>query len=384
MEADDSVGICGPMLLFDDGQLQEAGGIVWSDASAWNYGRMANPMLPAFNYRREVDYVSGACMLVRRSVWDELGGFDERFAPAYYEDTDFCFAARAAGYRVVYQPYARVYHFEGGTHGTDYGAGGKKHQLVNAKKFLDKWHPTLESEHFPNEEQVFLARDRSRHRRTVVVVDQYVPFYDRDAGSRSTWLYLQLMVEMGYNVKFVAASFHPHQPYTDDLQNLGVEVLVGEDMARSLNDWLRDNAASIDVVYMHRPHVAEQFLEVFESMNPRPRLVFFGHDLHFLRVQREHEITRSESSRQEAKQWKKRELNVLSRVDKAYYPSQVEVDMIADIAPGIDARAIPLYVLDEDEKRRSPTMRRSAGTSSSLPVSPIRPTPMAFAGSWTA
>ena len=82
------VGIAGPKLLFPNGKLQEAGGIIWQDASGWNYGRADDPTRPQYSYVRETDYVSGAALMVRRSLWQELGGFDETFAPAYYEDTD--------------------------------------------------------------------------------------------------------------------------------------------------------------------------------------------------------------------------------------------------------------------------------------------------------
>jgi len=346
MERDERVGIVGPMLLYGNGCLQEAGGIVWNDGSGWNYGRMDDPERPRYNYRREVDYVSGACLMIRAELWSALSGFDERFAPAYYEDTDLCFAARAAGYRVVYQPHSRVYHFEGLSHGADLSAGVKRNQVGNAIKFYDKWRDTLRAEHFPNGEQLFFARDRSRDRRTVLVVDHYVPSYDKDAGSRSAWLYLKLMVELGYNVKFVGANFFPHQPYTRELQAMGVEVLVGEEMARTLDAWLERHAPDIDTVYIHRPHVAEQMLPSFEAMDPRPRLIFFGHDLHFLRVRRESSVTGNPELEKRAQKWKVRELSVFERVDKVYYPSQVEVDMIADMAPGVEAEAIPLFAMD--------------------------------------
>jgi GT2 family glycosyltransferase/glycosyltransferase involved in cell wall biosynthesis len=347
LDEDPTAGVVGPMLLFGNGRLQEAGGIVWDDASGWNYGRADEPSKPEYNYRKEVDYVSGACLLIRGELWQQLGGFDERYVPAYYEDTDLCFASRAAGYKVLYQPASRVYHFEGVSNGTDVGSGIKQHQIINQGKFLNKWRSTLESQHFPNAQQVFRARDRSRGQRVILVIDHYVPSYDKDAGSRSTWLYLQLMVEMGYSVKFIGANFFPHQPYTRDLQALGVEVLVGEHMARNLSSWLQEHAACIDVVYIHRPHVVEQFLAQLNSMQPRPRLIYFGHDLHFLRVERECQVTGDTKLAALAQEWKQRELDVFSMVDKVYFPSQVEVDVIRDVAPEVDVEAIPLYVLKE-------------------------------------
>jgi GT2 family glycosyltransferase len=349
LDNDPRAGIVGPMLIFGSGRLQEAGGIIWQDASGWNFGRTDDPASPEYNYVKETDYVSGACLLIRRGLWEELGGFDQRFAPAYYEDTDLCFAVRAAGYKVVYQPAARIYHYEGISHGTDLNSGVKKHQVENKKKFLDKWASTLQLENFANAQRVFLARDRSRNRRTVLVIDHYVPMYDMDAGSRSTWQYLELMVEMGYNVKFLGANFFPHQPYTQQLQSMGVEVLVGEKMARNCATWLNENAQYIDTIYVHRPHIAEDFLSRLREMSPRPKMVYFGHDLHFLREQREYAVTGDDKHRVAAEDWKKRELAVFKDFDKIYYPSQVEIDLLAEIAPEVDASAIPLYLMEQSE-----------------------------------
>jgi len=343
--ADAGVGITGPKLLFADGSLQEAGGLIWRDASGWNFGRGDDPDKPAFTYRREVDYVSGACLAIRRDLWAELRGFDERFAPAYYEDADLCFAARAAGYRVIYQPHSVVYHFEGVSNGTDLESGVKQHQVTNQAVFRDKWQAILDAEHFPNGEAVIAARDRSRGKPCVLVIDHYVPHYDRDAGGRSTYMYLKVLLELGCRVQFMGANFFPHAPYTRELQSLGIEVLVGESIARHLDRWLAEHAPFIDHVFLHRPHVAEQFLPHLERLRPRPMLHYVGHDLHYLRFEREAALKDDEDLRREGKRWEKRELAVCDRCDRVYYFSDVELEALeARVAPA-KLRRLPLYAM---------------------------------------
>jgi len=146
------VGAVGGKLLFPDGRLQEAGGIIFSDASACHFGRgEPNAKASLFDYVRQVDYVSGALMATPRDLFAALGGFDLDYAPGYYEDTDYCFRLREQGLHVYYQPEAVVVHLEGATAGTDLSAGMKRHQLINQDRFR-KRHAAALAEQSPRPE----------------------------------------------------------------------------------------------------------------------------------------------------------------------------------------------------------------------------------------
>jgi GT2 family glycosyltransferase/glycosyltransferase involved in cell wall biosynthesis len=339
-------GIVGSKLVYPDGTLQEAGGIIWKDASGWNYGRNGDPQAPEFNYFKEVDYVSGAAIMFPRQLFLDLGKFDEDLAPAYYEDTDFAFSVRASGKKVYFQPCSVVTHYEGKSHGTDENSGIKQNQVINQAKFREKWATVLDELHFENAEQLLSARERSQGKTTVLVIDHYVPHFDKDAGSRSTWQYLQLLVQSGFNVKFLGDNFFRHEPYTSALEDIGIEVLCGRYYERNWESWLRDHADYIDIVYMMRPHIAERYIDSVNKLNPRPRSIYFGHDLHYLRVQRQMELEGDSRLESEKLHWEQKEYELFGKFDHIYYPSQVEVDEILSRNPDLPVKAIPLYAFD--------------------------------------
>ncbi len=137
-------GAVGGKLIYPDGRLQEAGGIIFSDASGANFGRNdTRPDAPLYNFVRPVDYCSGALLATRRALFEELGGFDVYYSPAYYEDTDYCFRVRNRGLRVYYQPESQIVHLEGATSGTDLGSGVKACQVVNRGRFTQRWQAAL-------------------------------------------------------------------------------------------------------------------------------------------------------------------------------------------------------------------------------------------------
>ena len=199
IETNEKIGMVGSKLIYPNGRLQEAGGIIWNNASGLNYGKSDDPTKSEYSYVKEVDYISGASIIIKKDLWQKIGGFDERYAPAYFEDTDLAFEVRKNGYKVIFQPKSLVVHFEGISHGTSIKDSIKKYQLKNKEKFFKKWEKELQKNLFQNTENLFFARDRSKDCKHILVIDHMVPLYDRDAGSRTIYQHLMLLKEIGYN-----------------------------------------------------------------------------------------------------------------------------------------------------------------------------------------
>lgn len=348
LDRDETIGMTGSKLIFADGTLQEAGGILWKDGSGWNYGRGSDPSLPEYNYVKDVDYISGASLMIRRELWEDIGGFDERYVPAYCEDSDLAFEVRRHGYRVVYQPKSEVVHFEGISNGTDLNNGIKKYQVDNNKKLQEKWHDEFNAL-FENGNNVFRAREKSKGKKIILFVDHYVPQFDKDAGSRTVYQYLQMFVEKGFAVKFLGDNFYPHEPYTSILQQMGIEVLYGTHYASHIKEWISDNKENIDFVFLNRPHIAEKYIDIVKKCGIRT--IYYGHDLHFLRIKREYELSGDTNKLKEAEQWRERELKLLKKADISYYPSSTEISEIKNINPDIAVKTITAYIFDLNETK---------------------------------
>jgi len=346
LDRDPGFGMAGSKLLFPDGIIQEAGGIIWADGSGWNFGRGQEASLPAFNYVKEVDYVSGASFMIRRSLWEKIGGFDERYAPAYCEDSDLAFAVRQQGYKVGYQPRSAVVHFEGASHGTDTASGMKACQVRNTEHLRSKWASVLVN-HFPNGTHVFQARDRSAHRNTILIVDHYVPHFDRDAGSRTMWSFIQAFLAMGMNVKFLGDNFFPHQPYTEILQQAGVEVLVGPWCADNWPEWLEENGRYVDFVLLSRPHIAPKYLRALRSKT-EARILYYVHDLHYLREEHHARVLADPSLLKQAQESKADEQHLMNQMDVICSCSDSETEILRNLCPGVKVFYTPAYSVDAD------------------------------------
>ena len=323
-------GLAGAQLLYPDGRLQEAGGLVFNDGSGWNYGRFGDPADPRYAYARDVDYCSGAAIAIPREPFERLGGFDTRYAPAYYEDTDLAFGVRALGLRVRYQPASRVVHCEGITSGTDVNQGTKAYQVVNRAKFAEKWAPALASQPAPGGD---VDVDAAPRRPTVLIVDALTPDVTRDSGSLRLVNLMRLLMDEGWHVVFMPANRRDAGAATSMLQAIGVEAWHAPHAPRA-PAWFRRNGARFDAVILCRHYVASEFLPLARQFAPRARVLFDTVDLHYLRERRGAEATGDAAALRSAERTRELELGLIHRSDVTLVVSEVERALLSHEAPG--------------------------------------------------
>lgn len=324
-------GLVGAQLLYQDGRLQEAGGVVFSDGSCWSYGRFGSPDDPRYSYVRDCDYVTGAAIAVRRELFEAVGGFDPRYSPAYYEDTDLAFAVRASGARVIYQPAARVVHTEGGTAGTNPDLGVKAYQVRNRQVFADKWAQELGA--YPARQDDPGSEVVHRGSPQVLVIDERTPTPDQDSGSVRLVNVMRLLKEEGAHVVFFPTNLAHARTDTESLQQLGVEAWYSPYAGRT-GDWLRTNGGRFTTVMVSRHYVARPLLPLLRRAAPQAQLVFDSVDLHYIRESRAAEVAHDQTLAAAALRTRASELAVIADTDLTLVVSDAEREVLAKDAPG--------------------------------------------------
>lgn len=334
--ADPRTGIVGSRLLNADFSLQECGGIIWSDGTAWNYGRGADPSHPDYRYLRDADYVSGAALMIRADLFRELGGFDRLYEPAYYEDADLCLRARQAGHAVRVQPGSTIIHLEGRSNGTELTSGLKRYQVVNQIKFVRRWRDALKA-HGDNGVNPHRAAQRYIGKRALFI-DDTAPTPDRDAGSLNAVTHIRALQSFGYHVVFVPSdNMADLAPYTARLEQEGVECVYAP-YYWSLEDWLRRRAPEMDLVYLHRFSNANNFMALVRRFCPNALVVYNVADLHSLRQKREQTLGVRASDQRKVSE--AREIELIGAADLALVPSSFELEYVRERAPGANVHCI--------------------------------------------
>jgi O-antigen biosynthesis protein len=258
LDTDQSIGAVGAKIILLDGSLQEAGSIVWNDGTCLGYGRGSHPTNAEFEFRRDVDYVSGAFLMIRRTLFSELGWFDEAFAPAYYEETDLCMRIRKAGYRVVYEPTIEISHFE-------FGSATSSSQALELQKrnhaIFRKCHACeLKQFHYPRSVSKLNARSASGARR-ILIIDDRVPYPYLGAGyPRAASLLREIAAGSWFITFYPLVISEVNIPEARAAFPAGIEFAPDRGVA-GLSNFLADRRGYYDAVLISRPHNMAVFQE---------------------------------------------------------------------------------------------------------------------------
>ena len=346
--------LVGSKLINDDGTLQDAGGIVWGDGTVWNYGRDKSPMRPEFCYSRRVDYCSGASIAVLAQAWQQIGGFDFFYSPAYCEDLDLAFKLRRAGYEVWLQPLSLVVHYEGCSHGREVSSGTKAYQVRNLRTFYARWHDSLVDHSLAKtNSRVEANRTKRQH---ILVLDVQTPTPDRDSGSVNTIELMRLFLHMGWHVAFAPRNHLFEGRYTTDLQRLGIEVMIGPGTS-NLGDVIENRPEAYDVIFGFRFEALHDCYHRLRAAYPKARIVFHDIDLHHLRLQRRAELLGDRALRIEAELVKDKELELFARCDCNVVVTPAEKQAIEREVPLNNIVVYP-YTMDVRRSERAFEDRR--------------------------
>ena len=317
LDSEANVGAVGGRLILPAAVLQEAGSIIWSDASTQGYGRGLAPEAPEAMFRRDVDYCSGAFLLTPRAVFERLGGLDRFYAPAYYEEADYCLRLWEAGHRVVYEPRVVIDHYEFGSE-TRRGDATELN-LRNRKRLRFRHAETLRLRHLPSSKaNLLFARDHARQRGRLLVIENEVPFRALGSGYPRMGVLLNEAVAAGWFV-----TLYPLRSDEIDWEaayrELSAEIeICGGKCAAGLAEFLHERQGYYDVMLVSRPDNMALFQETTQQqphLISGARLIYDAEALFAARTIAKAEVEGQPMSAGEADALIKREMALTAGVD---------------------------------------------------------------------
>lgn|GEM_PF-464104 len=350
-EAHPNAGAVGGRCLHLDGSVQEAGNFLWSDGTTSSSTGDLEGLPHRYDFARKVDYCSAASLLVRRPTFEAVGGFDERYFPAYYEDLDLCLKIREAGQDVWFQPASTVHHVRSASTTRPY-----REFLMHRNRALlvDRWRAVLadrvERSDDPVDDEERAAWIAMGRPDRILVIDDRVPEESLGSGfGRMVDTLSELLADEHHHV-----TLYPHEQEADartPLAASGLRVLHGD-----LADHLERAATHYDVVVISRPHNYARYGELVRRTQPQAAVVYDAEALYFRRTELQASLETDPVARRrltaEAEAMRADEERFFADADLSVCISDSEAEFARSIAGTADIRVIPA-----DLKEPSPTVR---------------------------
>ncbi len=279
------IGAVGGKVIRPHGLLQEAGNIIWQNGETAGYMRDASPLAPEVNFVREVDFCSGAFLMVRADLIKRLGGFDLDYAPAYYEETDLCVRIHLAGYRVLYDPGICLQHLEYGSSASSQAAMAQIER--NRNVFLEKHRGWLAGQPVKDVNDHLNARSPHNSAKRILFIEDNIPLRFMGSGFVRSNDIIATMAQMGLNVTvfpilrpdFEIAAIYADFPDTVEIMhNCTVE---------NIEDFLAKRQNYYDIVWVCRTHNLDRLKEALVKLRAaqRPRIILDTESIFSLRLQ---------------------------------------------------------------------------------------------------
>ncbi|MGZ4308336.1 MAG: glycosyltransferase [Gaiellaceae bacterium] len=343
--AEPGVGAAVPLFLNENGTVQEAGSVVDSIGHAHAVGGGGDASAFEYRFRREVDFGSAACMLVPADLFLELGGFDELFAPAYFEDTDLCFKLHERGLRTIFEPRSRVVHVR---HGSGNSESAWKLMEEHRGLFVERWGERLARrprlvEVAQKRHQMLAARDAEALDR-ILVIDDRVPHTDRGSGDPRMAALLGELAALwpAARITLLAESGRDAGRYAEPLLRQGIEIVCPPtDWER----WFVERRFHYGVVIVSRQQNAERFAGFLSRTQPQALRVFDTEALTFQRLERLIELLppgkQRDETRAEAARTRASEIRAVQEAHVVFVVSDEEARFVRDVAPGKPVFVLP-------------------------------------------
>jgi O-antigen biosynthesis protein len=312
------IGIVGSKLTFANSELHNAGGVIWQDGSVWQYGHRDFRGEPEYNYVRAIDFCPAIGSLVDAQLFQAVHGFSEDYDSALYAAADFGLAAQNKGYKIIYQPKSEIIYRQdpkpkkqNRSADLDENPTANSYPNLNAndnpnvldiKNLGNKWRDQLLSQYLLDQpENREVAPRRLRPKPTILIIDTLVPAYDKESGSYRLFNIIKILQHLGYHVIFLPDYGHEQEPYTSELESMGIEVLY---FTHEQSDWqerLEHRLGVIDLAWVCRPELCAKYFPILQK-RPAIKALYDTIDLHFLRLKRQWELSTHKTPEQ-AEEW---------------------------------------------------------------------------------
>lgn len=321
-----------PMIMYPDGVLAAAGGVVSGPDGFWRHGRMEDPHLPRFQFARTCDFATAA-LAMRREAIQGAQPFDEAMHHFDVVVADFCLRERARLGPPLYWPWVRIACPDDGWRGLE---PGSRLPPPDLSADLAKLRETNQQglDHLDLlEAHGGSAHDRARPRR-LLYVDAVTPRPSENAGSIEALSQMQVFSEFGFRITFIPESnFVFDGPHAEALQKQGIEVIHAP-YARTVREILESAENKLDVVVLCRSYIAHLYLPMVRALAARAKVIFYTVDLHFLREEREAVLSGDVGQIAAAELSKSIELASVNTADATIVHSAAEQELLARDAPG--------------------------------------------------